>query len=329
MVSVIIPARNEIFLQQTIDNLLENATGEIEIIAGLDGYWPNPPIRDDKRVHLLHFSTVQGMRNNINAMVRISKGEYIMKCDAHCAFAPGFDEVLVRDCVERNWIMIPRRYSLDVEGWGIEDNGKVRDSHYLSYPTAFPDNTYLGFGMHVKDWYGRGMERAEHMIDEDMTFQGSCWFMHKEYYTPMNEVGYGPFIQEAQELGLKIQLSGGKIMTNKNTWYAHLWKGKRFGRMYDLSRQESKIGEIYSADFWYNNRWDKRIHDFEWLIDKFWPIPTWPENWKDLVIDFPKVIVQVPEVNAKSDDAESPRTEKVMNRRSSESHIEEVWDQQD
>ena len=29
-VSVIIPARNEVYLQRTIDNILENAEGEIE-----------------------------------------------------------------------------------------------------------------------------------------------------------------------------------------------------------------------------------------------------------------------------------------------------------
>ncbi len=22
------------------------------------------------------------------------------------------------------------------------------------------------------------------------------------------------------------------------------------------------------------------IHDFEWLLEKFAPVPTWPENWR-------------------------------------------------
>ena len=42
MLSVIIPSRNEVFLQQTIDDVLRNAVGEIEVIAVLDGYWPEP-----------------------------------------------------------------------------------------------------------------------------------------------------------------------------------------------------------------------------------------------------------------------------------------------
>ena len=43
--SVIIPARNEPFLNKTVDGLFENAEEEIEIIVMLDGYWPNPPLK--------------------------------------------------------------------------------------------------------------------------------------------------------------------------------------------------------------------------------------------------------------------------------------------
>ena len=46
MLSVIIPARNEIYLQKTIDSVLSAAKGEIEVIAILDGYWPDPPVSD-------------------------------------------------------------------------------------------------------------------------------------------------------------------------------------------------------------------------------------------------------------------------------------------
>ena len=42
--SVIIPCHKDPYLQKTIDSLLENATGEIEVIAVLDGYWADPPL---------------------------------------------------------------------------------------------------------------------------------------------------------------------------------------------------------------------------------------------------------------------------------------------
>ena len=41
--SVIIPARNEMFLQQTIANILENIEADTEVIAVCDGSWPDPP----------------------------------------------------------------------------------------------------------------------------------------------------------------------------------------------------------------------------------------------------------------------------------------------
>jgi hypothetical protein len=37
-----------------------------------------------------------------------------------------------------------------------------------------------------------------------------------------------------------------------------------------------------------NNRWEKQVKSFEWLIDKFWPVPTWPDDWKNekYLLDF-------------------------------------------
>ena len=45
--SIIIPSYYDPLLQKTIDSLLENAEGEIEIIAILDGYQPIVPIKED------------------------------------------------------------------------------------------------------------------------------------------------------------------------------------------------------------------------------------------------------------------------------------------
>jgi hypothetical protein len=37
-------------------------------------------------------------------------------------------------------------------------------------------------------------------------------------------------------------------------------------------------GAKYSADFWMNNRWEKQTLKIEKLIEKFWPVPTWPKD---------------------------------------------------
>ena len=44
--SVLIPARNEMFLKNTIEDILTHAEGDTEIIAVLDGAWADPPLHD-------------------------------------------------------------------------------------------------------------------------------------------------------------------------------------------------------------------------------------------------------------------------------------------
>lgn len=282
-VSVIIPARNEQFLARTVADVFEKARGEIEVIAVLDGYWPDPILEDRPNLILIHHGAARGMRASINHAAAVATGEFLLKTDAHCMFAEGFDEVLKADC-DGDWIVIPARYSLDAENWEILKTGRPRvDYHYLSYPSA------PGLGIHGSVWLERARERKDNPafdLDDEMSFQGSAWFMTRRHFTDflggMSEVGYGTFIQEPQEIGLKTWLGGGRIVVNKRTWYAHLHKGKKYGRGYYLSKREAKAGNDFSCDFWFNNKWADRVHDFAWLIDKFWPVPTWPTDWKEL-----------------------------------------------
>lgn len=279
MISILIPARHELYLQETVDDILKKASGEIEIIVVLDGYWPKPILKDDKRVVLIHRERM-GMRAAINGASSIAKGKYLLKMDGHCSPAPGFDEVLKADC-DDNWIVVPRRYALDAETWSIKRNRSIIDYEYLCHPDSNKGR------MHGKPWPDRAMQRADKLLDEAMTFQGSCWFMAAEHYKRlggMNEEGYGTFVCEAQEIGLKTWLGGGKVLVNKKTWYAHLWKGQvyrdRFRALYGkqytrIGFSEHKTGNAYSTDYWINNRWPERQHDFEWLLERFWPVPTW------------------------------------------------------
>lgn len=280
--SVLIPSRNELFLPQTVNDVFDKAVGDIEVIVYLDGYRPNPPLEQRKNLLVIHVNRAHGMRAAINAMASVASGDYLLKCDAHCMFAPGFDHDLIAHYYEDNWIVIPRRFSLDAEKWDIDHNGKPpRDYHYLCFP--YPDKPHDS-GMHGVEWWGRGKERCDpkYDIDETMSFQGSCWFMSKKHWDwlgGMSEAGYGPFTQEPQEIGNKTWLGGGKIMTNKKTWYAHLHKGKRWGRMWSgHEKMGIREGHLFSARYWMNNEWESRVHDMSWLIERFWPVPTWPED---------------------------------------------------
>lgn len=286
LVSILIPSRNETFLSKTIQDLLLNATGQIEIIVVLEGYWPSPhktafwetpAIIEDPRVIYLH-REARGMRDAINSAYAIAKGEWIMKCDAHTMWAKGFDEVLKRDC-HKDWIMVPRRNRLEPEEWKIQDVGKPPiDYEYITVP-GIPG---AWGSLRGDKWNSRTVERMnkpEYMIDETPTVQGSAWFMHRDYFKQlelMDEKGYGIFYNEAQEYGLKAWLSGGKLMTNKHIWYAHLHKGKKYGRGYFIDKRDMVIGDRNIDKWLTNSAWPgKQTLPLSWLIEHFWPMPTW------------------------------------------------------
>jgi len=269
MVSIIIPSRNEPYLKQTIIDLLKKSEEKIEIIAILDGYWPSPSeIISDPRVIYLHFSEARGMRNGINAGAEIAKGEFLMKLDAHCMFHEGFDKILKANC-EYDWVVVPRRYALDVESWTVE---KRKDT---KYPI---DYMYLSPDLHGVVWTEKNHDPGlkEKSIDETMSNQGSVWFMRKNYFNwleLMDEETYGMFWNEFQEIGLKCWLSGGKVMVNKNTWYAHWHKTKTRG--YNLPSDE-QVKAQRNVDRWLTEKmFHKQKYDVKWLVNRFAPVPTW------------------------------------------------------
>jgi glycosyltransferase involved in cell wall biosynthesis len=296
MISIIIPTFKDPFLQKTIDSLFENSQGEIEIIPVLDGYVPEVPIKKDPRVKVVILSKNQGMRAAINAGIVKAKGEFIMKCDSHCVFGPGYDKIMAENCAE-NWLMIPRRYSLNDTSWQRYEDKEIRDYHYLAFPVKSKE-----YGLclnNVGYWPERARLRKDpqYDIDDTMTFQGSCWLANKKYF--MKHVGflddrektYGTFVDEPQEIGLKYWLSGGENKVIKKTWYAHLSKRPHhyqaglFARDYKINNNAVR-SRSWSAEHWFNNKEPGMIHPFFWLVEKFWPVRTWPED-RNLWI-FPK-----------------------------------------
>lgn len=283
MLSIIIPARNEQFLQKTILELLEKAEGEIEVISVLDGYWPpSEEIVNDKRVKYLHRGESHGMRRGITDGVAIASGEYIMKIDAHCMVDKGFDLKMI-EVHQDNWIQVPRRKRLDAENWCIQDVGKPDiDYMYLSYPDDPEDRGGPGFHGRVWDAKNKDEKLKEDKIVDLMSAQGSCYFMKKSYFEELellDDINYGPFGCEFQEVGFKCWLSGGRVVRNKNTWYAHLHKGKKYGRGYFLNSKDVKKANDYTNK-WINFKetWSKQTLPLSWLIKHFWPIPDWTEE---------------------------------------------------
>ena len=104
-VSVIIPARKEPYIRETLNDVMSRAEGDIEVILILDGDVPDYELPEDKRLRVYHNSRVCGLRPSLSAAISVARGEYIVKLDAHCAIGEGWDEILKADC-DDNWVVV-------------------------------------------------------------------------------------------------------------------------------------------------------------------------------------------------------------------------------
>ncbi|MCS7092125.1 MAG: glycosyltransferase family 2 protein [Patescibacteria group bacterium] len=286
MLSIIIPSYNEPYLVNTINSILENAHGDIEIFVNVDDGKKVNFGEKDKRVKFHYPSSPLGMRGGINRGLSEAKGKYIMKVDAHCVFAPGFD-VEICNHMQENWLIIPRRYGLYADGWRRETRFPPKDYHYLCYPI----NTSFGLAMFPIEWKEKRIERKDFLIDDTMTFQGSCYVANRKYF--MKTVGFlddnpktcGTFGGEQMEVGLKYWLNGGEVKVNKKTWYGHLFKNSRYYKetggtsaWKHKSHLKYRGGWKWLSKHFLNNENPKLKYKFSWLLEKFWPVPTWPED---------------------------------------------------
>jgi len=64
--------------------------------------------------------------------------------------------------------------------------------------------------------------------------------------------GYGPHYQDSHEMVFKTWKAGGKMMLNKNTWFAH--RHRSFSRTHNDGTKENpankQAGWQYSLDVW-------------------------------------------------------------------------------
>jgi cephalosporin hydroxylase len=283
MLSVIIPSRNEQgYLERTIESVLTASEGEIEIIVVLDGWLPAQPIEvpltERQQVQWIHNEVSIGQRQGINQAARQAKGEFIMKLDAHCALGQGFDVILERD-YEPDMTVIPRMFNLDVVTWEPKLN-KRTDYMYIGLVEGNLRAQYY----EGRDENGRQIRqpKSDKMIDVTMCCMGPCFYMSKERFWELGgcDENHGSWGQQGVEISCKAWLSGGRMVVNKNTWFAHWFRGggvpegHKKGFPYKMRQSDVNIARAYSNDLWMNNKWPQQTRTFEWLLKKFNP-PGW------------------------------------------------------
>jgi len=291
------------FLQRTIDDILSNSEADTEVIVILDGYWPDPPIPDHPKLTIIHHTNSIGQRAAVNEGARISKARMIAKVDAHCAFSKGFDRIILEDC-QYDWMMIPTLYNLHAFDWKCLKCGNRTyqgrkpavcikcgcaefEMVVVWLPGKGPFYSWrFDADMHYQQWR-KHYRRPENQGDfvETLSFAGPCFFVHRDRYWDLGgcDEAHGSWGQFGTEWACKSWLSGGKLITTKKAWFAHLfrtgnfngtgWNGSSFP--YPISGQQQERAKAYSKDLWLNNKWPGAKYPLSWLVDKFKPVPGW------------------------------------------------------
>lgn len=255
--SILIPARNESLLQQTIDDIFKNAVDDIEVIVGLDGWLPEfvkpfdlQPICESA-LKYIHTNKSIGQRAMTNKLARMSEAQYFMKVDAHCSFGPGFDRIMMESMDDKT-ILSPQMGVLNPDNWAV--NGRKMTSRYC-------------FG---RDFVMKYDEETDEEEPETMCLQGSAWMISRENYWKWNvcDESLGSWGGQAVELGIAAYLNGGRCKTTKKTYYGHVFRHEDKEFPYDRGENPGKF-----ATEELKRRYSDKIGG---LVERF----NYPLDWK-------------------------------------------------
>ena len=308
--SILIPARNEIFLARTIEDILEHMEADTEVIAVLDGEWATPPIPQNDRVNIIKLSKSIGQRAATNLACKLSKAKYVMKVDAHCSFDQGFDRKMLDafKSTEDNVTMVPVMRNLWAFDWKCfycgwkkyqgptplkcEQCGKsdrirkkmiwVGKNNPQSSSYCFDSTPHFQYFNEWKSNPNYQKDKEEKTLTETMSLQGSCWMLTRNKYWELDicDEKFGSWGSQGIEVAVKTWLSGGQVLVNHKTWYAHMFRtqGGDFSFPYSISAKDQKKAQDYARNLFFDNNWPKQIHPLSWLIEKFWPVKGWSEE---------------------------------------------------
>ncbi len=318
--SVLIPARGEMFLTRTIQDILEHIEADTEIIAVLDGEWTDPPIPQHERVNVIYLSQSIGQRAATNLACRLACGKYVIKCDAHCSFDQGFDRKMLEffkevgddvtavpvmknlhafnwKCYHCGWKKYQSPTPKACEQCGKEDKIQRqmvwkprRGINSVSY--SFDSEPHFQYFEDYKHREPFLTDKATKGYTETMSFQGSFFMAPREKYWEweLSDEKLGNWGNQGFEVACATWLSGGRCLVNHNTWYAHMFRtqGGDFGFPWENKGNEtSRTKNNVKEKFW-NGRHPKQVQPLSWIVQKFWPVPGWNEEQLNALIETEK-----------------------------------------
>ena len=317
--AILIPSRNEEFVSKTVQDILEHKRGPTEIIIGLDGQWADPPIPMHPDVTVLYHNKSIGQRAITKQCARLTNAEFVAKTDAHVSFKEGFDvdmlEAFDRLPDRENVTMFPVMRNLWVFDWKCKKCGK----RWYQGPTPTkcqnpdcnntkhfykkmmwvaknnPQSTSFCFDSEPHFQYNNDYKKRpeykkmleETGLTESMSLQGSFFMLTRKKYFELDvdDESLGSWGSQGLSVACKTWLSGGRVLCNHKTFYAHLFRtqGGDFGFPYPNPGSKAQKAKAMARDLFFNNKWDKAIHPLSFLVERFWPVNGWnDEQLKDL-----------------------------------------------
>jgi len=290
--SILIPARNEQWLNLTVDDILKNIEADTEIIVVLDGAWADPGLPQNERLTVVYMPVSIGQRAATNLACKISNAKYVMKVDAHCSFDKGFDKKLIQG-MQDNWTVVPAMKNLHVFDWvcacghrryqgptaPCEKCGESMTKEIKWIAKASPVSTSYQVNPQLEfKYFNEYKDKQVGDIVDTMSLQGSCFMMTRSKYWELDicDESWGSWGGFGAEVALKTWLSGGEVKCNKNTWYAHLFRtqGGDFSFPYPNPGNEQRKAKDKLRSIFLNDNWPKATRKLSWLIEKFNP-PEW------------------------------------------------------
>lgn len=117
---------------------------------------------------------------------------------------------------------------------------------------------------------------------ESMSLQGSFFMCTREKYWELNicDENFGSWGSQGIEISMKFALSGGKVICNHHTWYAHLFRTQGGDFSFPYPQRQSKINEAKkkAKTMFFENKWEKQIYPLSKIIEKYFPIKGWSEE---------------------------------------------------
>ncbi|HUV42439.1 MAG TPA: glycosyltransferase [Patescibacteria group bacterium] len=304
--SILIPARNEEFLENTIEDILKNIEADTEVIAVLDGQWANSPIEQHDRVSLIYVNPAIGQRAAQNLACRLSRAKYVMKLDAHCSFDKGFDRKMIEAFrkVDEKVVMLPVMRNLWAYDWKCYKCGKrVYQDREPKCPACGnkmkkkmlwigkerpQSDSYCFDAQPTFAYFGEYRRRPEYKKDkkekgltEIMSIQGSCFMCLRQLYWDWNlcDETLGNWGHQGIEVACKTWLKGGRVLVNHQTWYAHMFRTKNATFSFPWPASGKDQHEVRKKV------WEQILkglpdqkHPVSWLVEKFWPVKGWTDE---------------------------------------------------